>query len=555
MCIVSGFLLAQSLGLGVVTMAFRTLFRFSFILVIATVFVGTHPIYTGASNARIIRLSLVQGDVRILHGSKGDPLANDKAPWDRAELNLPIREHDVIATDNGRAEVEFENGAMAFIAENSVLEFFDLSLDNGALNTRLILRQGTASFYVNPSNADYFSVTGGDFTAEAGSRSNFRMGNFDDGSTISVSKGRVAVVHKGDNTVLARGQSLTMRAGDDKSVSVGRTPDSDDFDRWVSGREDSVVTATNATAQYTNSSSYVSGFADLYTYGGFYPISGYGYGWQPYGVGAGWSPFSYGNWLFDSGFGWSFIGSEPWGWLPYHYGGWIFQPGVGYLWTPNGLGQGGLPPVKYHPVTAAFVRSTDALGIVPSHPQDGHSKTPINLAQGVLPLTTQGGAKETSLAEGSNWSVVKQVPSGALVSHTTAASAPVRSSHSLDSSAAARSIGQTAGSTIAYDAKEHRFVNSASSSSRISEATSTRNAEPSAAASSRTDASAREVHASTSRTASSRVASPPSAPRGGGSFGDYASARGSSGPMATSSVRSSASVASTSRGGSSARSH
>ena len=97
----------------------------------------------------------------------------------------------MLATDNGRAEVEFENGAMAFINENSVLEFFDLSLDDGSLTTRLILRQGTGSFYVNPAHDDYFSVTGGDFTAEAAGRANFRMDNFDDGSTVAVIKGQV----------------------------------------------------------------------------------------------------------------------------------------------------------------------------------------------------------------------------------------------------------------------------------------------------------------------------------------------------------------------------
>ena len=159
-------------------MALRTCFRLASILIVAVLGVGLHPIYTAASHARIIRLSLVQGDVRILHDSKGDPLANDKAPWERAELNLPIRQHDVLATDNGRAEVEFENGAMAFINENSVLEFFDLSLDDGSLTTRLILRQGTGSFYVNPARDDYFSVTGGDFTAEAAGRSKFPHGQF-----------------------------------------------------------------------------------------------------------------------------------------------------------------------------------------------------------------------------------------------------------------------------------------------------------------------------------------------------------------------------------------
>ncbi|HEY5069160.1 MAG TPA: FecR family protein, partial [Candidatus Acidoferrum sp.] len=193
-------------------MTLRTSFRVVSVFIVAVLIFGLHPIYTAASHARIIRLSLVQGDVRILHDSKGDPLANDKAPWERAELNLPIRQHDVLATDNGRAEVEFENGAMAFINENSVLEFFDLSLDDGSLTTRLILRQGTGSFYVNPARDDYFSVTGGDFTAEAAGRANFRMDNFDEGSTVAVVKGQVNVVHKNDTKLLAKGQSFTMSA-------------------------------------------------------------------------------------------------------------------------------------------------------------------------------------------------------------------------------------------------------------------------------------------------------------------------------------------------------
>src|ERR1700730_7918145 len=176
-------------------MTLRIFSRAASILILAVLCFGLHPTYTVATNARIIRLSLVQGDVRILHDSKGDPLASDKANWERAELNLPIRQHDVLATDNGRAEVEFENGAMAFVNANSVLEFFDLSLDDGALTTRLLLRQGTGAFYVNTSHDDYFSVTGGDFTAEAAGRANFRMDNFDDGSTVAVSKGEVNVVH------------------------------------------------------------------------------------------------------------------------------------------------------------------------------------------------------------------------------------------------------------------------------------------------------------------------------------------------------------------------
>jgi len=128
---------------------------------------GTPPATADSGHARIIRLSLVQGDVRFARETHGDPLADSNATWETAGLNLPIRQGYVLATDNGRAEVEFENGAMAFLKENTVLEFYDLSLNDSARTTRLVLRQGSASFYVNPAGGDYFSVTGGDFTVEA----------------------------------------------------------------------------------------------------------------------------------------------------------------------------------------------------------------------------------------------------------------------------------------------------------------------------------------------------------------------------------------------------
>src|SRR4051812_47017963 len=167
----------------------RTLFRSVSLILLAFVLAGVSPALADSSHARIVRLSLVQGDVRFTRDVKGDPLSSEKAVWEGAVLNLPIRQGYVLATDKGRAEVEFENGAMAFLAENTVLEFYDLSLQDGAKTTRLVLRQGTASFYVSPASADYFSVTGGDFTVEADSRTSFRLDNFDDGSVVNVSKG------------------------------------------------------------------------------------------------------------------------------------------------------------------------------------------------------------------------------------------------------------------------------------------------------------------------------------------------------------------------------
>ena len=110
------------------------------------------PVVADTSHARIVRLSLVQGDVRFAPEYHKDSLTDDKAAWEVAPLNLPIRQGYALATDNnGRAEVEFENGAMAFLSANTLIEFYDLSLNDGAHITRLILRQGSAIFYVHPA--------------------------------------------------------------------------------------------------------------------------------------------------------------------------------------------------------------------------------------------------------------------------------------------------------------------------------------------------------------------------------------------------------------------
>src|SRR5213079_3468449 len=172
-------------------MASRKLGLFLLVILLSSLFIGTHPTAADSSHARIIRLSLVQGDVRFARQTHGDPLSDSSATWETASLNLPIRQGYVLATDNGRAEVEFENGTLAFLKENTVLEFYDLSLKDGALITRLVLRQGSASFHVNPLEGDYFSVTGGDFTVESGSRATFRLDNFDDGSTVEAISGHV----------------------------------------------------------------------------------------------------------------------------------------------------------------------------------------------------------------------------------------------------------------------------------------------------------------------------------------------------------------------------
>jgi hypothetical protein len=412
------------------------------------------------SHARIVRLSLLQGDVRFTQQFHSDSLTDAKAGWEAALLNLPIRQGYAIATGlDSRSEIEFENGAMAFLSANTVVEFYDLSLYDGSLITRLVLRQGSAIFYVNPARGDYFSVTGGDFSVEANGRARFRLDNFDDGSNVNVEQGHVNVLQKEATTALAKGQSYSVNVNQGGNAVLGRTPDSDDFDKWVSGRIDSVATATAYANQYLNSPDYTSGFADLYNYGSWYTMPGYGYGWQPFGVGAGWCPFSYGSWMWDASIGWNFIGMAPWGWLPYHYGGWVFNPLYGWVWVPTSFGFYGRLP--YRPVTGVWVHNGGAVGIVPIHPLDTHGKPPVNLGRGVY--TVNNGTVGSALAAtgGQKWSTEKNPPRNSLTATSLASTAaPTRLSRTiLSSSAGNRAVTVSRDSSIVYDGSQHRFVN------------------------------------------------------------------------------------------------
>lgn len=417
------------------------------------------PAVADVSHARIVRLSLVQGDVRFAQEYHKDSLTDSKATWEIAPQNLPIRQGYALATDdNGRAEVEFENGAMAFLSANTLIEFYDLSLNDGAHITRLILRQGSAIFYVHPANGDYFSVTGGDFSIEANGRTTFRLDNYDDGSAAKVEQGRIAVLRNNNSKTLGKGQSYALNVNEGNTPVVSRSGDDDDFDKWVSGRINSVATATAYSSQYVNSPNYTAGFADLYNYGSFFNVPGYGFGWQPFGMGMGWSPFDYGNWYFDSAFGWNFIGSAPWGWLPYHYGGWVFGPGMGWVWVPSGLGFGG--PVYYRPVTGVWVHSGATTGLVPLHPAD-RGKTPLNLGRGVYPVHGNTIAAVPTAAAGEKWSVLRRAPRQTLsASRLPVTSAPTRVSRTiLSGNSGNRAVTLSRDSSIVYDPGQHRFVN------------------------------------------------------------------------------------------------
>jgi hypothetical protein len=292
----------------------------------------------GYSYARIVRLSLVSGDVQVVR--------SDEAKWEPALMNMPIQQGFAIGTNDGRAEVEFENGGAIWLGENSILQFTELALSNGGRITKVTLSQGTATFDPNLATADSFLVTTAELKITPPAKSEFRVTVTKDTSSISVIRGEVSVSSLTGEKIVRKGETLALNANSPTNPKITSNAAPDDLDKWVKSRANVLSDGQNQSLQYTNAP-FSYGMSDLSSYGGwsFYP--GFGYGWRPFGVLNGWAPFSGGQWSFYPGLGWTWLSSEPWGWVPYHFGQWNYSPVFGWLWLPGGYGFWSPAPVQW----------------------------------------------------------------------------------------------------------------------------------------------------------------------------------------------------------------
>lgn len=292
----------------------------------------------GYSYARIVRLSLVIGDVQLIR--------SDEAKWEPALMNMPIQQGFAIGTNDGRAEIEFENGGAIWLGENSILQFTELALSNGGRITKVTLSQGTATFDPNLATADTFLVTTAELKITPPVKSEFRVIVTKDTSSISVLRGQVSVSSLAGNEIVRKAETLALNANTPTDPKITSNAAPDDMDKWVKSRASALSDGQNQSLQYTNAP-FSYGMSDLSNYGGwsFYP--GFGYGWRPFGVLNGWAPFSGGQWSFYPGLGWTWLSSEPWGWVPYHFGQWNYSPVFGWLWLPGGYGFWSPAPVQW----------------------------------------------------------------------------------------------------------------------------------------------------------------------------------------------------------------
>src|SRR3979411_793989 len=168
------------------------------------------------SQARIVRLSDVQGSVQIDK--------NTGMGFESAFLNLPVTQGVQVQTrDNGRAEIEFEDGSTLRLTPNSKVEFSTLGLnDSGKRISVVNLVEGMA--YVNwlGKSGDDFTLNFSRETVALSRSAHFRVETSSAASKLAVFKGDVEVAGPSGKVAVGKKKMLTFDAGDGDKYTLAK---------------------------------------------------------------------------------------------------------------------------------------------------------------------------------------------------------------------------------------------------------------------------------------------------------------------------------------------
>ena len=268
---------------------------------------------------RIARISYLEGRVSFQHGNQLD--------WAAASINMPLQPGDRIYTgEDGRAEIEFDDGSVLRMAERADVEV--LTLREQLIQLRILVglcsltARSSVEFEINTPAAAFTTLEPG----------NYRFDIAENGDSDGiVRKGAIEAVNQKFSRRVRSGEVLHVPAAENETEILSRYDQRDAWDEWNDRRNADL--AAYDSRRYIPDSVYI-GVGDLDRYGQWMMVDGYGYGWVPR-VAGHWSPYWDGRWCYRPNWGWTWISYEPWGWLPYHYGRWHHSMSFGWAWLPG----------------------------------------------------------------------------------------------------------------------------------------------------------------------------------------------------------------------------
>ncbi len=300
----------------------------------------------GDSHVRIVRLSQAQGKLGLDRGT---------GTIEATMQNMPIVEGSRLATSEGYAEVEFEDGSTLRLAPESQVDFPQLILrSTGVKASTVKLVKGTAYVNLEKTRDNEFTVKAGDAVMKVTPGTHLRLELDGKKAVLAVFNGEVEMNAGAASAIVSKKRTATLddtTASTAGRIDVKKDIEEADYDEWDENSQD--YRHRYASAKPYGSSLYSYGISDLNYYGGFVNAGGCGSMWRPYLASSAWDPYGNGVWAWYQGAGYSWVSPYPWGWLPYHSGAWSFCPGVGWGWRPGSAWMGlanGFPIMQGRPI-------------------------------------------------------------------------------------------------------------------------------------------------------------------------------------------------------------
>ncbi len=239
---------------------------------------------------QIVRLSYVEGDVRVSRGALADKeQSKDGAKatgWEQATTNLPIESGYSLVTGKGRAEIEFEDASTVYLADNSVLSFTELSTTAGVPYTEIALIAGTATTNIRTTiRGESFKVTTPTDTLSLSYPRGavWRIDSYLDAVSITPLKD---LTIRTQWTVAAHpdvvGRTQTFKNGHLVSTQIAMDKaTAAEWDGWVAGRLDARDQSMSAAMKEASLAAPIPGLAEMNGQGKFFACAPYGTCWEP----------------------------------------------------------------------------------------------------------------------------------------------------------------------------------------------------------------------------------------------------------------------------------
>jgi hypothetical protein len=295
----------------------------------------------GGQTGRAVRLGFVEGQVQISQ--------DNQMLADNALVNTPLFEGtQVVTSDEGRAEIQFEDGSVARLSPGTSLTLKVLRQRDGGNESEMVLEGGLAYFELQAANSsDQMRVRFNESVVMASGFTVLRVNLDNPPGEMAVFSGNAHLERSNALALdLHGGESVSLNHTDLSAYNLQESIEPDSWDSWNADRDQALQAAygakTGATKSLVNNDN--PAWADLDANGNWYNVPGQGYVWSPYEAsGAGWDPYGNGNWMFTPRFGYIWISGDPWGYMPFQCGSWNYYNQFGWGWNP-GMRMGSCSP-------------------------------------------------------------------------------------------------------------------------------------------------------------------------------------------------------------------